>query len=154
MMESPNAFIVFEEKILPTVKTAISKQGATIEVFESDKEGDNINIFELTDSIGSRNKDKIFLKIEEARQQNQKAEDVVKLVEWYVRVVLTAKESLSASQAGLKPFLYSKSKEASALFEKSELQELLENLNRIVIKSRTKDAPNLWNLLTNILIKI
>ena len=147
MQESQNAFIILEQDITKSLEKKVNALGGTVEEFTKREKSDKFNIFKVTDAIGSRNKDKIFVCIEECRREGVLAEEIIRPITWYVRSLLLAIDTNSAKEAGLNPFVFKKAKTASSSFDKTYLQKLLVGLEKDLADSRKQNAPELWNLL-------
>jgi len=138
LQSSENAFIVFErglvdaaaEKALAAAaaKTFRSPASATAGAGRGRREYDPA-LFALADALGERDRKKLWVRYACARLIEGKApEEIHGILFWQARAILCAAQEHSPEAAGLKPFVFSKSKRYAARFKPEELRALAGNL--------------------------
>lgn len=91
--KSDNIFIFLEQKVLKPLLLAITEVAEKVQEFAS-KEGKKepeFNIFSLTDAFGRRDKKKLWVLYQRARQEGVAPEKINGLLFWKVKDMLTAK---------------------------------------------------------------
>lgn len=143
MLESSkNTFIVFERgKVDATAEKALTSAAAkTFRSPAPSAEGAgrgravgasarerayDPGLFALADALGERNRKELWVRYTRARYIDGRApEEIHGILFWQARAMLSAHECSSADEAGLKPFVFSKSKRYAARFKREELREL------------------------------
>jgi DNA polymerase III delta subunit len=136
MKSSENIFIITEADI---VKKDFSKLEKHIEKsweFEKKKEVEKKeNIFSLSDYLIARDKKNLWITY-------QKFKDIFAVEEihgtlfWAFKNIIIASKTKSASEAGLKPFVYSNAKKASQKYSQKELEEKFWELTKLLSDAR------------------
>jgi hypothetical protein len=119
--ESPNFFVFLEEKLNKKELEKFEKYAQKIE--KSDKpekrltkkeeltaKGEKIDFFEFANTLGEKDKRKLWTLYQEALAGEVASEEVHSMFFWQVKSMLCALKSKDAVEAGLNPFVYSKSK--------------------------------------------
>ncbi len=138
MQESANIFIVSECKINAELKKTFDKNADKVVISDEAKvpfvygkssaSKNDFNIFTLADAVGGREKMKAWMIYREAIKNGLEAESILGTLFWQVKSMIIATNSKSAVDAGLKPFVYEKSKKHAKNYSKEELNNLLENI--------------------------
>jgi DNA polymerase III delta subunit len=127
-----HAVIMIEEELdedLTDNITAAAEQVFTC-MGRDKKETPPPNLFPLADALAQRNKKEAWVLFTEALRSGVAAEEIHGVLMWQVRSMLIAQQADSATNAGLKPFVYTKSKRYASNFPGSELPQLSEKLVR------------------------
>ncbi len=133
MGESDNIFIVLEGKANAETKKAFEKS-AEKAVVTDEKEGSGgfkkkeFNVFALGDAIGSRNALKSWLIYRQALENGLESESIVGTLFWQVKSMIASAPAKTAKEAGLNPFVYTKSKGYSKNYSEAEMKTLLSDL--------------------------
>jgi len=131
--ESPNIFIALEGKLNAELKKAFDKHAEKAVVTDKAEgkggfgKGD-FNIFSLADALGSRDALKSWKIYREAIENGLEPENIVGTLFWQAKSMVLAREAASASQAGLSPFVFSKSKKYTSNYSKEEMDKLVGDL--------------------------
>ena len=135
MKESPNIFILLEGKVLAELKKALEKHADQTVVsdlpvksgFGADKK-DEFNIFALADAVGSRDPFKSWTIYRQAVDDGIGTESILGTLFWQVKSMILAGKAVSAGEAGLSPFVFSKSKKYAGNYSPAELNSFALNL--------------------------
>lgn len=137
MKESDSVFVVLEGKLLAADKKVFEKYSHEIKVFDVvEKKKIEFNVFALGDALVSRDKIKLWSLYLEALEGGKSAEEIQGALMWQAKSMALAAKGKNASDAGLKPFVYSKSKSASSKYSKAEIENLPWSLTETLHKSR------------------
>lgn len=82
------------------------------------------NIFALTDALGERNRTRLWTLYQKALMNGSEPEEVHGILFWQVKSLLAAAQSKTAADAGLKPFVWSKSQQFLRNYSLSELKKI------------------------------
>ena len=127
LAESPNTFIILEDKLLAPAKKKYSKHAAEITEFASGKT-EKFNVFLLVDALAEKDKRRLWVLLQEARLNGSRAEEVVGILWWQLKSLRLASLTNSAGEAGMKDFPYNKAKRALNKFSDGELNKLSQSL--------------------------
>lgn len=132
MKESANIFIVLEGKLGVELAKAFEKQADKVVACESGV-GDmprkpETNIFALADAVGTRDSFKAWSIYRQAIDGGTEPENILGTLFWQVKSMILAANSKTASEAGLNPFVFGKSKRYAGNFKAGELNKLAEEL--------------------------
>jgi DNA polymerase III delta subunit len=139
---SPNIFIMAESGIDKATLKKIEKKaekvqeikGSVVDVASADgkiatkRSARDFNIFDLADALGERDKKRLWILYRQAVDAGKADEEIHGILFWQVKSIILASRSASATEAGLKPFVYSKSKRYAEHFTSTELVHILERL--------------------------
>lgn len=149
IQKSENIFVWVEAKVDVKTLKHIEKRAEKIQEFSAEKRGstsgkwghraDAPNIFALADAFGEKNSKKLWLLYLEAIK-NSAPEEIHGILWWQLKSMIVANRSDSAEEAGLKPFVYSKSKRMAKNFTEEELENLSEKMTEIYHESRRGGA--------------
>ncbi len=148
--KSENVFLMIEEKLDKKTLSKLEKNSEKVLSFEL-KEKKNIRkfvgnggeislgdfqIFSIADAFAERDKKRLWALLQESRIHNIPPEEVHGIIMWSVRSMLIAQDAKSANEAGLKPFVFNKSKRNSGNFKDRELEEISSNLISVYHNAR------------------
>ena len=88
----------------------------------------DFNIFSFTDAFGMRDKKQAWILYQKALAAGLAPEEVFWKVVWQVKTLLVAERTKSAEEADMKPYPYSKAKQALKNWKERELEKLSESL--------------------------
>jgi DNA polymerase III delta subunit len=129
LQESENFFILREGKLTKEVAKKFPKKAEIEEFIEKTaQKKEFFNPFSLTDAIASRDKKNAWILYEKALAGGQVADEIFWRVTWQVKALLLADKTKSATEADLKPFVYTKAKSALKNWKEGELEQLSEKL--------------------------
>ncbi len=131
MQESANIFIVFEGKLNAELKKAFEKSAERLIECEAKKKSffdSEFNIFALADSVGNRDAFKAWSIYRQAVDRGIESESILGTLFWQVKSMVLSADAKSASESGLSPFVYSKSKRYAANYTKEEMRKLVSGL--------------------------
>jgi DNA polymerase III delta subunit len=140
LSESDNIFIIIESELPKLVKTKIEKKAEKTEIFESKekqvKERQEFPIFSLADALGARDRKRLWTLYVKAISSGVESEEVHRILLWQLKAIILANASKNAGEAGLAPFVYSKSSRYAKSFSKEELNKLSWELVEMYHESR------------------
>ncbi len=150
LKESHNHFVLIEGTLLVSPKKALTKFAEKMEECLADKK-ERFNAFSLTDAFLRRDKKSLWLLLNEAWREGLSNEEIIGVLFWQVKILRLAEKTASPEEAGQKPFVYSKAKQALRNFKKGELDVISEKLIEIyhdghLGKSTTGLALEQWIL--------
>lgn len=127
---------------------------ATVEEFElgEKEEIPAPSVFALTDAFASGNRKDSWVLYRKLIASGSAPEEVHGALSWQARAMVLASKTKSAAESGLKPFVYSKAKRASARLGEVESENLSRELVRLLHVSRM-GGGDLEDLLEIFLLK-
>lgn len=131
MNESANIFIVLEGKLKADLKKVFEKNAEKIiEVGEmkSVAPKSEFNVFALADAVGSREAMKSWAIYRQAIENGLEAEGIIGTLFWQVKAMMLAATTKSATESGLSPFVYSKSKKFVSNYSQNEVKKMMTDL--------------------------
>lgn len=130
MKESENIFILSLGELGVTLEKALEKFADKLVKTETETVAKKaeFNIFSLADAIGSRDKFRSWTIYRQAIKNGLEPEGIVGTIFWQVKSMILSKDAKSASETGLNPFVFSKSKKYSQSYSDTELKQLLKDL--------------------------
>ncbi len=148
--ESDNVFIWVEEKVLAKPLKQIEKVAAKTQYFEPNaKTVTKPNIFDLASAFADRDKKRAWILYVEALQHFS-PEEIYGTLWWQVKMMLLARLTKTAAEAGVKDFPYSKARGFLRKYSDDEVTELARNLIAVYHESRLDGEElelNLENLI-------
>lgn len=126
LKESDNVFILSEKGTVPsTVLKKLDKYIHTVyEVKDLKKTAQQFSTFSLSDALGRRDTKNLWTLYQQACREGVPSEEINGILFWQIKSMILAKNSKNAKEAGLKPFVFSKSKKYSDNFSIPELQKI------------------------------
>jgi len=127
---SENIFIILENKLDKKTVTKIEKNANKIQEFTEKKsvKKEEFNVFALSDAIGRRDRKKAWVLFQQAVAGGLAAENIHGTIFWAVKSILLASGAKTAKEAGLNPFVFSKSVSFAKNFEDEELKNISSRL--------------------------
>src|SRR5680860_201703 len=125
IQESANIFIILEDTLAEKELKQIKKY--TEKDLSYDKklgEKKKFNIFTITDTLGERNRKKLWVLYQEALQSGIEEEDLFWKFQWMVKHMLFFKKTKDISTSELKSFARSKIERYAHNYQTEELEEL------------------------------
>lgn len=139
MKESENVFIFIEEELDKITLGKFEKKAEKVQEFEPDvpKETEGkFKIFSLTKALGRRDKKQLWILYSQAKRAGVSDEEIHGILFWQIKAMLLASKTKSAKEAGLNPFVYSKSSGFLKNFSENEVQKISSDLVTIYHEAR------------------
>lgn len=129
--------VVIAGPITATDKKLFPK-GAEFKEFEHKGKAEYVrpNVFGFTDAFLSGDKKKIWIGYQKLIREGVSAEEIHGALSWAVRSALISIKTKSAEEAGLKPFVYTKSKRAGEKMGAQKVEHYSRELVRAYHKAR------------------
>ncbi len=123
---SENIFIILECKLDKRTLTKFEKNGEKVVEFPKKviKKEDKFNIFTLSDALGGRNKKELWVLFQKAVNAGMSPEEIHGTLFWVVKSMILSKNTKTAGEAGLNPFVFRKSVSFARNFESKELRNI------------------------------
>jgi DNA polymerase III delta subunit len=153
LAESQNIFVVREGELTKKIQKEFPKETISTEFNAKSAAKPFFNPFSITDAIASRDKRNAWILFEKALLSGQVADEIFWRVVWQIKTLLIAKQTRSATEADLKPFVYSKAQSALRNWKDGELEQLSENLTVGYLRARRGEGE-IETLLEKILLKL
>ncbi len=142
LKETENLFLFLEGKLDAKTAEKFKKYAEKAEEFKIPTDGErkfatgpsqsfslkDFNIFSLTDALGKRDKKNLWVLYRRAVELEIPSEEIAGVLFWQIKSMILAAETASATEAGLNPFVFSKSKNYAKNFKPGELAEISSNL--------------------------
>lgn len=148
--DSDNQFLIIEEGLLSAPKKKYEKHAASSEEFKAAK-AERFNTFAMADALAGKDKRRLWLLLQEAKQNGLAAEEVIGVLWWQLKSLRLAANTKSAAEAGMKDFPYNKAKRALTKFSSKDLNNYSSSLLTLYHqghsgKSDINDALEHWVL--------
>ena len=125
--ESPNTFVIIEEKLLAAPKKKFQKAAAEcIECIAPKSE--SFNTFAIAAAYLRRDKKSLWILLTKAWRAGASNEEIIGILFWQLKMLRLAAQTSSPEEAGQKPFSYNKAKGALGKFKEGELEKHAEQL--------------------------
>lgn len=131
--------IVLEEKVDKKTLTTIKKYSEKTEEFKEKnftKKTKDFDVFSLTNALGERNKKDMWVLLQKGFLNGSTPEELSGIIFWQIKTMIIAKKAKSAVEAGLKPFVFNKSRKYADNFSDEELRVLSSNIISMYHDSR------------------
>lgn len=125
--ESPHIFIVLGGKIDKKILKEFEKKSQKVQEYSIPAPEEKKD-FRMTDALGNRDKKNLWVLYQEALRMGKEAEEIHGLLFWQVKNMLLALNSKTAEEAGMKPYPYTKAKQALKNYSKEDLYNLSQAL--------------------------
>jgi DNA polymerase III delta subunit len=136
LKESENIFILTEGDLNKKEIIKLEKFADKVWNHEAKKKIEKEeNIFAITNYLLARDKKNLWIEYQKLKNVFA-AEEIHGTLFWAFKNIMIASKTKSASEAGLKPFVYSNSKRAVAKFSQEELDEKFWHLTKLLGDSR------------------
>ncbi len=137
--ESPNFFVFLEGGLNKKELEKFEKYADKVEEFikpfkePSKKEklalkGEKIDFFEFANALGEKNKKLLWTLYQDALLEEVPSEEVHGIFFWQVKAMLSALKSKDATEAGLNPYVFSKSKNYAKNYSEQKLKQMSSKL--------------------------
>ncbi len=121
---SQNIFVLVENEIDAKTLKQLEKYAEKVQEFASAVvEEKEPTLFALADAFGRRDKKMLWVEYQKAREREVASEEIHGMLFWQLKSMLIAGRT-NATESGLKPFVYNKSKQFSKNFKPEELQKI------------------------------
>ena len=110
--EVPHMFVLFEPTMEKKLIKDFEKKGAVVKSFEKKEKEDYKNPFSFLETFLQFDKEKSFVKLHKLLNEGEDATSILNILFWQLRILVLVSKSASSTEAGLKPFVYSKAKKA------------------------------------------
>lgn len=138
LKQSKNIFVILEKSPLSALRSRIEKASEKTQSFDlpDEKEEKRPNVFGLTDAVSQGDRRKAWVLYEKFIRQGISPEEIHGALFWQVKALGLSLFSKTAQEAGLHPFVFSKSKNAAAKHGKEKIKEMLSSLVKMYHESR------------------
>ena len=155
MRDSEHVFILFEDTPQKEDLRYLQKNSEKSEEFNEqklDKKDSRKNLFALTDAVCSGDKKISWMLYRELIDSGTSAEEIQPMLFWQLKTMLMVSESKNAGEAGLKPFVFTKSRKGIEKHGKEKVRELSRKIVNALYDSR--QGKNLENELEKVLLTL
>lgn len=128
LAESPNIFVLLEGKLLAPQAKALKKYATEYTEVAGSVVGEKFNVFALTDALARRDRRSLWVLLLRAQSAGLSSEEIIGTLFWQIKTMRLAERTQNATEAGLKPFVYTKAKRGAQIFKQGELNELSRSL--------------------------
>ncbi|MCK9352453.1 MAG: hypothetical protein WCT49_05255 [Candidatus Paceibacterota bacterium] len=152
---SESVFILFDEGFDAKTLVLVKKYAKDSYVFgeKKEKKGYSENItFSISDSFASKDKRGAWIQYQKAIRQGIAPEAIYGALFSSIKMMLLAKKTKSAEDAGANPFPYKKAKSFAGNYTENDLNEMLTKLNKLYHSIRM-DGGELEILLEKFLLE-
>lgn len=124
--QSPNIFVLVEGKVDKKTLLAIADVAEKVQLFEKkeEKKKAGFNIFSLTDAFGRRDKKHLWVLFQRAVASGAVPEEIHGILFWQLKSMFLASGAKTAGEAGVAPFVFTKSKNFLKNYSVEELRKL------------------------------
>jgi DNA polymerase III delta subunit len=141
LKDSKHLFFVLEEKLTAPVRKKLEKHSEQIQEFEKkEKMAEKFNVFALTDALGARDREKLWVMFHQAKQNGTSDEELHGLFFWMLKTMCIAQGARSPEEAGMKPYPFKKAKGFLRNYTEAQLKEHIAVLATLPQKSRRNGA--------------
>ncbi len=128
MAESASVFLFYEPEASSDVVKVLTKQAKEVKTFPLKVvEKKEFNVFALTDALGRRDREKLWVLYQTALRVGVSPGDIFWRFIWQVKNMLIVSSVKDIQTTGLKPFVANKALTASRNFSNAEVKNLLDN---------------------------
>ena len=124
---SANTFVILEGPLLAAAKKRYSQHAAEVTEYKAPTQ-ERFNLFSLAEALAAKNKRQLWVRLQLARRQGLRAEELVGILWWQLKSLRLAAVTTSAAEAGMKTFPYNKAKQALGAFAPREVDHLAARL--------------------------
>jgi len=129
--KSQNIFLFLEGKTDKKTLTKIEKLAEKVLEFKDEnvkKYNEGFKIFNLADALGKRDKKNLWVLYQKSKGHDISPEEVHGILVWQVKSIYLSKNSKSASESGLNPFVFRKASGFAKNFTNEELKRMSSEL--------------------------
>jgi DNA polymerase III delta subunit len=138
--ESQNIFLFLEGKVDKKTLKKIEKFSAKTLEFKNAgsliKKEKKFNIFDLADAFGRLDKKKLWVLYNKSKMYGVSPEEVHNILVWQTKAIYLSKNSKSASESGLNPFVFNKANTSAKNFTNGKLKKISSELVSIYHNAR------------------
>jgi len=137
--KSQNIFLFLEGKTDKKTLTKIEKLAEKVLEFKKEdlkKYDKKFKIFDLADAFGKRDKKNLWVLYQRSKIHNILPEEVHGILVWQVKTMYISKNSKSAGESGLNPFVFRKASVFAKNFTNEELKSISSKLVSLYHDSR------------------
>lgn len=131
LAESPNTFVLIESALPAALSRDLKKYAAEYHGIKSAEAAESFNVFALADALARRDKKSLWVLLLRAYGAGLSAEEIIGTLSWQIKTMRLAARTKSASESGLKPFVYTKAKRGLEKFKPAELDLLSRSILEI-----------------------
>jgi len=131
LAQSPNTFIFLTDELSAALKKELSKHGAELceynlsvkarQDIEREEKREAARIYKVSDALLARDRRGLWVAYQRALTEGFDPEELYWKLSWQIKNILIASQASSATEAGLHPFVFQKSRGALAKYDKEEL---------------------------------
>jgi DNA polymerase III delta subunit len=142
LAESDNVFLLRTGKLLKKDLAKLEKYATKIKEFSLPRENQakSFNLFTLADALGERNKKSLWVGYQTALAAGHAPEEIHGVLWWQAKSMQLAALTASASESGLKPFVYSKAKRHLSNYRVQEITTILTTLVTLYHRARSGEV--------------
>lgn len=137
LKNSDNVFIWTENEVDKKLLEKIEKYAEKVQELNSKQvfKKPEFNIFSLGDALGNRDKKKLWMLYQDALNYFA-VEEIHGTLFWQVKNICISIKEKSATESGIKPFVFNKAKSFSKNYKEEEVYNMLNKLSKISHDSR------------------
>ncbi len=124
---SENVFIFLEKELDKKTLDVVEKHAQKVQLIEQlkEKKKSEYNPFALSDAFVARDKKRLWMLLIEAKGRGSVAEEVHGMLWWQVKSMALVAQARDAAEAGISPFVFTKTKSALKSYSESEIKGML-----------------------------
>ena len=126
MEASAHVFVIISQTLLAAEKKKLN--AAAQEYIEANRVTERFNTFSLTDALVQKNKKQLWILLHDARTAGITNEEIIGVLWWQLKTALLVQLTASPEEAGIKPYVYQKTKRALSNFSSEQLYNLSHSL--------------------------
>lgn len=130
LSESGNDFVIILNTLNAADKKKISKFATVVEEYKKTADS-KFNPFSMADALSVRDKRTLWMLLQEAKQNNLSAEEIVGTLWWQLKSIRTAAVTNTAEEAGMKDYPYRKAKSALNTFKLPDVEKKSRDLLKL-----------------------
>ncbi len=123
MADSPDMFVIVEGKLTAALKKTYTPFAASVTEHDEKAEA-GFPMFAAADALLNRDKRTLWKLVTEGLLSGASAEEIIGILWWQLKTLRVVAKSASPEAAGVKPFVYDKSKRALSRFPGDDLERL------------------------------
>ena len=127
LYESSHTFVVVVSTLSAAERKQLPAAVPVVATAETPKPT-RFNTFQLADALVSKDKRRLWVLVQQARQAGIAAEEIIGVLWWQLKAIRLTQLTTSPAAAGLKPFVYQKAKRASAVYTEPVLHTMMQSL--------------------------
>lgn len=133
MAEAPSVFLFYETDEQSELVKNLSSLAKETKIFtQKINTKPEFNVFSLTDALGARDRQKLWVTYQTALRSGVKAEEVFWKLSWQLKTMMVVMTATDPQATGLKPFVVNKALKASRNFSLLELKNLYRRFTQLL----------------------